>query len=263
MTKSTTVTMMPTVTMMTTDANGDVRVALVMGVAVRVGRAIAVELADAGYDVAIHYRHSKVQADETKALVESKGRGCVTLCGDLLDDKTPGMLIDGVRQAFGRLDVLVNNASLFEPDPADAFDQPHWQKMMQVNAIAPACLIETAAPMLDQSQSGQVVNLCDISAERPWPTYRAYCASKAALANLTLSYARRLAPGIRVNGVAPGIAIFPEDYDEAIRQRLIAKVPLGREGTVDDIARTVRFLALHGSYITGQIIRVDGGRSIV
>ncbi len=248
---------------MTTDANCKVGVALVTGAAVRVGRAIAVELAGAGYDVAIHYRNSKEQADETKALVESNGRSCVALHGDLLDEKMPERLIDGVKQSLGRLDLLVNNASLFEPDPDDAFDQQHWRKMMQVNAIAPACLIEAATPMLEQSQSGQVINLCDISAERPWPTYRAYCASKAALANLTLSYARRLAPGIRVNGVAPGIAIFPDSYDEATRQRLIAKVPLGREGTVDDIARTVRFLALHGSYITGQIIRVDGGRSIV
>lgn len=251
---------------MTTESKRDDKVApvaLVTGGAIRVGRAIAIMLANAGYDVLVHYRHSSAAAEQTKAQVEATGRKSATIQGDLLDERTPAQLIDGVKKTFGRLDVLVNNASLFEPDPDDPFAAEHWRKMMLVNAIAPAALIEAATPLLESSRSGHVINLCDISADRPWPTHRAYCASKAALANLTLSYARRLAPGIRVNGVAPGIAIFPEDYDEQTRQRLVAKVPLRREGSTDDIAHAVRFLAEHGGYITGQIIRVDGGRSIV
>ncbi|GJM26720.1 MAG: pteridine reductase [Phycisphaerae bacterium] len=249
--------------MMTDADHNDAPVALVTGGAIRVGRGIAVALADAGYDVLIHYRKSEADVEKTRAEIESSGRRCATIQGDLLDDDTPVRLIYGAKQAFGRLDILVNNASLFEPDPADAFTSEHWRRMMQINAIAPAALIESATPLLEASNTGQVINLCDISADRPWPTHRAYCASKAALANLTVSYARRLAPSIRVNGVAPGIAIFPDDYDEPTRQRLVAKVPLRREGTVEDIAQAVRFLAERGDYITGQILRVDGGRSIV
>jgi pteridine reductase len=244
------------------NANG-APVALITGGAVRVGRGIAMALADAGYDVLIHYRRSATDAEKTKALVESKGRRSATIQGDLVDDETPAKLIDCAQQSFGRLDLLINNASQFEPDSMDAFSGERWRQMFQVNAIAPAALIDAAIPLLENSNCGQAINLCDISADRPWPTHRAYCASKAALANLTVSYARRLAPNVRVNGVAPGIAIFPDDYDEPTRQRLVAKVPLRREGTVEDIARTVRFLAEHGDYITGQIIRVDGGRSIV
>jgi pteridine reductase len=131
-----------------------------------------------------------------------------------------------------------------------------------VNVFAPALLIECAAEWLRRCGAGKVVNLCDISAERPWPGYSAYCASKAALVNLTRSVARKLAPEVQVNGVSPGIAEFPEDYSTQLRERLIAKVPLKRAGSPQDIAHAVRFLVEHGDYITGQIINVDGGRSI-
>ncbi len=251
---------------MTNDAKRTVDsapVALVTGGAMRVGRGIAIALADAGYDVAIHYRKSRDAADETKSNIEKSGRRCEIFQGDLLDPELPSTLIKSVERTFGRLDLLINNASVFEKDPPGGFSDEHWRRMMQVNAIAPAALIEAATHLLENAPSGQIINLCDISADRPWPDHRAYCASKAALASMTLSYARRLAPKVRVNGVAPGIAIFPDNYDESTRKHLVAKVPLKREGTVKDIAQTVKFLAKHGGYITGQIIRVDGGRSIV
>ncbi len=245
-------------------ANQDVApVAMVTGGAKRVGRAIAIALADSGFDVAIHYRESYTEAAETKSIIEPKGRRCIIVQGDLIDSNLPTKLVSAVEDAFGRLDVLINNASVFERDSTDGFSSEHWHKMMQVNAIAPAALIEAVTHLLEKSPCGHIVNLCDISADRPWPDHRAYCASKAALANLTLSYARKLAPQVCVNGVAPGIAVFPDEYDESTRKQLTAKVPLKREGTVDDIAEAVKFLVVQGDYITGQIIRVDGGRSIV
>jgi pteridine reductase len=134
--------------------------------------------------------------------------------------------------------------------------------MFQVNTLAPAALIAETEAALLASACGNVVNLCDIAADRPWRHHMAYCASKAALVNVTKAAARKLAPRVHVNGVSPGIAAFPDHYDEATRANLIDKVPLGRAGDPDGIARMVRFLVEQGDYITGQIIRVDGGRSL-
>ena len=237
-------------------------VALVTGAAKRVGRAIALALADAGCDLAIHYHTSQLEAAELANTLSAAGRRAITVPGDLANPSSPPAIVEQVRRQLGRLDVLINNAAFFTPDPAGGFAGEHWQHMMQVNAIAPAALIEAAADLLAASGQGKVVNLCDICAERPWRDYLAYGASKAALVSLTRAYARRLAPRVQVNGVSPGLAAFPAGYPDDLRRRLVAKVPLQREGSPEDIARTVRFLVEHGHYITGQIINVDGGRSI-
>jgi pteridine reductase len=238
-------------------------VALVTGAAKRVGRAIVLELADAGYDLAIHYHASRVEATELADSLSKRGRRVVTVPGDLADPACPAEIVEQVHRQLGRLDVLINNAAVFAPDPAGGFAAEHWHRTIQVNAIAPAALIEAAADLLAAGGQGKVVNLCDISAERPWRGHLAYCASKAALVSLTRAYARTLAPRVQVNGVSPGIAAFPDSYPDDLRRRLVARVPLEREGSPEDIARTVRFLVEHGHYITGQIINVDGGRSIV
>ena len=236
--------------------------ALVTGAAKRIGRAIALELADAGCEVAMHYHRSEAQAGELAERIRGMGRRALAVPGDLADPATPGALVEQVCRQFGGLEVLVNNASLFVADPTDGFDATHWESMYRVNAIAPAALIAAAEEALRASGSGKVVNLCDISAERPWGDYSAYCSSKAALVGVTKAAARKLAPHVQVNGVSPGIALFPEDYDAARRAKLAGKVPLRREGRPEDVARTVRFLVEQGDYITGQIINVDGGRSI-
>ncbi len=238
-------------------------IAVVTGAARRVGRAIALALADAGCDVAVHFNRSLTEAEETVDAVKRRGRRAMLLHGDLAAPATLQDLILLVHEGLGPPDILVNNASIFEPDPTGRLNVGHYRRMMQVNAIAPAALIRAAADDLAACGCGKVINLCDIAAERPWPGYAAYCASKAALVNLTLTAARELAPRVQVNGVSPGIAVFPEDYDAALREKLIAQVPLRRAGSPEDIAATVRFLVEHGDYITGQIIRVDGGRSIV
>lgn len=239
------------------------RVALVTGAAKRLGRAIALELAASGCDVAVHYCTSAPEADEVVNLVTRAGRRAIAVSADLSERDSPRTMVERVCAELGGLDVLVNNASVFEADPPGGFDFDHWQAMLTVNALAPAALIEAAAGPLTKSGNGKVINLADISAERPWRTHVAYCASKAALVSLTKAYARRLAPRVQVNGVSPGIAIFPEEYSPGLRGKLIDRVPLKRAGEPRDVAALVRFLVDTTDYITGQIINVDGGRSIV
>jgi len=236
--------------------------ALVTGGARRVGRAAALALADAGCDVAIHYHHSDAEAHELAERIAHTGRRALAVPGDLAEPATPSALVEDVCRQLGGLEVLVNNAAVFEADPAGGFDMAHWERVYRINALAPAALIAAAEEPLCAHGFGKIVNLCDISAERPWRRYMAYCASKAALVSVTRAAARKLAPRVQVNGVAPGIAVLPDDFDSDLRAKLVAKVPLGREGRPEDIAHAVRFLVEQGDYITGQIINVDGGRSL-
>ncbi len=238
-------------------------VALVTGAARRVGRAIAIALSEAGCGVAVHYRESAEDARQLVAQLQSAGRRAIAVRGDLADPASPAAIVAEVTQKLGGLDVLVNNAAIFEEDPPDGFAFAHWQRTMQINTLAPAALISAAADSLARSGAGKVINLTDISAERPRKRHVVYCASKAALVSVTRSFARSLAPAVQVNAVAPGIAIFPEAYQEELKRKLIAKVPGQRAGTPEEIGQTVRFLVEHGDYITGQVINVDGGRSIV
>lgn len=237
------------------------KVALVTGAARRVGRAIALELAAHGYDLAIHFNQSGREAAGVAELIRGQGRRAALVQGDLADLAVTGEIVAEAAKALGRLDVLVNSAASFERvEIADA-DAAVWSETLALNTIAPALLARAAAPIMRAGGGGRIVNLIDITAERAVKGYAAYTASKAALASLTRSLAVELAPDITVNGVAPGIAEFPADYDAALRERLIAQVPLKRAGTPEDIARLVRFLVTEGDYITGAIIPVDGGRS--
>jgi pteridine reductase len=235
---------------------------LVTGAGKRVGRAIALALADAGCDVAIHFNRSAAEAAEVASMIARSGYRGFTIQADLASPPAVGALARGVLESLGGLDILVNNASEFAPDPGGGFDSTFWARMFQVNVLAPAALIAATEAALADDHGGVVINLCDIAAERPWRGYMAYCASKAALVNVTQAAARKLAPRVRVNGISPGIALFPESYDGATREKLVKKVPLDRAGSPDDVARTVRFLVEEGDYITGEIIRVDGGRSL-
>ncbi len=244
----------------------DGTVALITGGAKRVGRAIVLELARTGCNVAIHYRHSSFEAQRLVTEVIGMGRGAVAVCGDLNDPANWPAIIRQTIDGLERLDVLINNASAFltgGPDSIEVSSPSRWESMLRTNLVAPMALCHHARPYLEANGAGKIINLCDISADRPWAQHLGYCASKAGLASLTKGLERSLAPRVQVNGVAPGIAVFPEAYPDELRRKLIGEVPLGRAGSPEEVARLVRFLVEEGDYITGQIIPIDGGRSLV
>ncbi len=235
-------------------------VALVTGGAVRVGRAITLGLAEAGYDVAIHYHASEEEAREVGGRVEEAGRRAVLVSGDLSDVADAEEVVGGVEEAFGRLDLLVNNAALFESADLLEVDEPRWDRVLGVNLKGPFFLVRRAAALLRDAR-GSVVNLLDLSAFRPWRLYPHHAVSKAGLLHLTRVMARSLAPEIRVNAVAPGTVLPPEDASAEEVERDRARSVLDVEGAPEDVVRTVLFLA--GSpFITGEVIVVDGGERL-
>ncbi|MFQ5591152.1 MAG: SDR family oxidoreductase [Phycisphaerae bacterium] len=243
----------------------DGKVTLVTGGGKRVGRAIVLELAEAGCDVAIHYHRSEEDAQETATLVTRMGCRAITVHGNLEDPASWPTVVRQAVDGLGRLDILVNNASVFlssAPDTIDAFDSKRWESVLRTNLVAPMGLSHHARSHLAADGMGKIVNVSDISAERPWPDHLAYCISKAGLDALTKGLARALAPSIQVNGVALGIAVFPEEYSQTLRRSLVGKVPLQRAGTPGEVAAAVRFIVEAGDYMTGEIIKLDGGRSI-
>lgn len=237
-------------------------VALVTGGAKRVGRAVVERLATAGFDIAFTFLGSEPEATELATRVRSLNRRCLTLRADLTE---PVSATDSISQAveneFGRLDVLVNNASLYLPGRLDQFDLEESRRMWAIHVEAPLLLCRAFGSRLREAR-GHVVNMVDVMAERPIPQYLAYATTKAALWNLTLGLARELAPDVTVNGIAPGAVEWPEGYPQADREAYLKRVPLGRVGTPRDVADTIHFLCTGGRYITGQVIRLDGGRSI-
>jgi pteridine reductase len=236
------------------------RVALITGGAVRVGRVVALRLADAGFDIALTYLSNVKNAQELVSEIEGKSRRCIAIRADLCD---PDAAVEAINAQFTtrlqRLDLLVNNASLYEPDAPGDLSQT--RRLMAIHVESPLLLCRQFAPML-KSAEGAIVNMVDLLAERPMPGYLAYCASKAALWNLTLGLARELAPHVRVNGIAPGVVEWPASVAQEKREQYLRRVPLGRAGTAGDVAEAVHFLVTGANYITGQIIRLDGGRSI-
>lgn len=242
------------------------KIALVTGGARRVGKAIVLELARSGCDVAIHCHESLDDADQTACQVVELDRQAVVIPADLNDPEKWAPVIDRVIAEYGQLDILVNNASLFlhdDSDTFDGFDPACWDRMLRTNLIAPMALSHHAAPHLRAGGSGNIINLCDAAVDRPWRNHLAYSSSKAGLACLTKALACSLAPEIRVNGVAPGIAVFPETYPQDLRDRLVRRVPLGRPGTPEGVALLVAFLIESGNYVTGQVISIDGGRNLI
>lgn len=248
---------------MSQDQNA-VRVALVSGGSDRIGAEIVRTLHDAGLSVVIHYFRSESKAGAlAKSLNESRPGSAITAQGDLLDWDVYQTLVDTAAGAFGRLDVLINNASTFYPTPIESASASQWKDLMGTNVRAPFFLSKAAAPLL-RERRGSIVNLVDIHALRPKGEFPIYSMAKAANAMMVKSLARELGPEVRVNGVAPGAILWPEheEMTEARKQEILSRTALQRPGNAADIARTVSFLALDAEYITGQIIAVDGGRTI-
>ncbi len=238
------------------------KVALVTGGAKRVGRAIALGLAALGYDVAFTYLSSEEEARATRGEIESLGRRCAIVRTNLTQPtEATEAIYAAVTKEFGRLDVLVNSASWYAKADLREATPGTIQRLNAIHVEAPLLLCQRFERMLRDAR-GHVVNMVDLLAERPWPAYLPYCASKAALWNLTLGLARTLAPEVTVNGIAPGVVEWPDDYAASEREKYLKRVPLGRAGTPEDVANVVRFLVTGGTYVTGQIIRLDGGRSI-
>ncbi len=224
-------------------------VALVTGAGVRVGNAIARDLAAHGWKVAAHYR-------------THRPRGfAAALAADLAAPDGPAELAAAFRGRFGRLDLLVNSAGAFRALPLDETDAAAFDAQMHLNARAPLLLVRALAPLLVRSR-GSVVNVADVGgALVAWKGFAAYAASKAALARLTECLALELAPAVRVNAVAPGTVLWPESYGAARRRVLAARIPLGASGTPEDVADAVRYLA-GARFVTGAILPVDGGRHL-
>lgn len=236
------------------------KTALVTGGAVRVGRAISLALAGEGMRVVIHYNASSGDADGLVAEIRAAGGEAVAIGADLSRGDQVERLAREAAEAFGGVDVLVNNASVFPPERLEETDEALWDHTLDVNLKAPFLLIRHLAATLRERQ-GSVVNLCDLAGLQPWAAYAAHCVSKAGLVHLTRVAARSLAPQVRVNGIAPGAVLPPESMGPDELAALARSTPLKRLGSPDDVTRAVLYL-LHADYVTGEILVVDGGRML-
>ena len=239
------------------------QVALVTGAARRIGAAISRRLHQHGAKVAIHYRES---SDEANALCDelnmTRPDSAMSLRADLSDTSAFPELIDSVTEWHGQLDILINNASSFYPTELGQVSEADWDNLIGTNLKAPLFLAQAARVPL-RSSRGVIVNIVDIHAQRPLRNHAVYGAAKAGLAMLTRSLAKDLGPDIRVNGVSPGAILWPEtDLSNGAKKSILDQIPLGRTGEPDDIAGCVLYLVRDATYVTGQIIAVDGGRSI-
>lgn len=238
-------------------------VALITGSAKRVGAAIARSLHADGYDVALHYRHSGAEMQALVAELEAARAGStLALQADLAEFDRLAEIVAGTVGRFGRLDALVNNASAYYATPIGTVTPQQWDELFASNARAPFFLAQAAAPHLKAS-GGAIVNLADIYAQRPLAGHSVYCMAKAALAMMTQSLARELGPEVRVNAVAPGNVLWSENPVKAETLDIVReRTALQRQGTPEDIVSAVRWLLTGNRYITGQIVAIDGGRSV-
>lgn len=236
------------------------KVALVTGGGRRVGRALAEALAERGAHVAVHYNQSSKGADEVVRAIAARGGKAAAFAADLSSRDAPVALIGGVEKAFGALDVLVNSAAVMVRTPFGAVDPGAWDTMFALNLRAPFFLSQAAAPLLKRAR-GAIVNIADLAAFETWPGYIPHGITKGGIVQMTRALARVLAPEVRVNAVAPGTVLLPEDWSEKDARRLDETTPLRRQGSPSDVAHAMLFL-LEAEYVTGETIIVDGGRHI-
>lgn len=238
-------------------------VVFITGAGKRVGAALARDLHRRGYAIALHYRSAKPEAEALAAALNAGRAGsCLLLQADLDHRAQRDALIPQVIAQFGRLDVLINNASSFSPTPIGAATDAHWDDLFGSNARAPFFLSQAAAPFL-RERHGCIVNIADIFGQMPKPKHTVYCMAKAALIMMTRSLALELAPDVRVNAIAPGAILWPESgKPDAEKDAIVQATPLARMGAVDDICQTAVWLIEQAKFSTGQVIAVDGGRSL-
>ncbi len=235
--------------------------ALVTGAGKRIGQAIAIGLAQAGCDVAIHYHGSAKGAEETARAVRGAGRHAELLQADLSDATASRGLADQAARALKRLDIVINSSGVMVRQPVETVTPESWDATLDLNLRAMFFVSQGAIPHLRRAK-GKIVNLADIAGMEPWPAYVPHCVSKAGVVMLTKALARALAPDIAVNAVAPGAVLLPEDWDEKAREHIRETTPLERLGDPADVVAAVRFLLAGTDYVTGTVLVVDGGRLI-
>ncbi len=239
------------------------QVVLITGAARRIGAALARGFHNEGANVAIHYYRSGSEAEDLRVqLNETRPHSAIAIGADLLSaDVLPG-IIEQTIQVFGRLDVLINNASSFYPTPLGTISLAQWDDLIGTNLRAPLFLAQAAVAHLRRTQ-GLILNLIDIHGQRPLPDHAVYSTAKAGLAMLTRALARELGPDVRVNGIAPGPILWPDrEIEEDLKEEIVSKTLLKRSGSPEDIVRTALFFAKDAPYVTGQVLAVDGGRSV-
>jgi pteridine reductase len=239
------------------------RTALVTGAARRIGAQIVRRLHGAGANVVIHCHRSVLEAQQLAAQLErARPDSTAVVPCDLLDDGALTRLVATCQERFGDLHLLINNASTFYPTPIGQIEAAHWHDLVGTNLRAPLFLTQTAAPQLRRTR-GSVLNIVDIHGQRPLRDHVIYSTAKAGLIMLTRALARELAPEVRVNALAPGAILWPEHgLDAERKQKIEAQTPLARHGSPDDIARAVLFFVLEAPFVTGQVLAIDGGRSV-
>ena len=237
-------------------------IALVTGSARRVGRALAVELARRGGRIAVHYRNSRDDAEDTLRRIKDLGAVGELFQADLVDDQVRERMIDDIRSRLGSIQILVNNASVFSPGTLDNSTPEMWDEQLDANAKAPFFVAQACAREMLEAGAGKIINIADPAGEMIWPGYFPYSVSKAALLAVTRGLARSLAPAVQVNAVAPGPVHFPESYTDDQKLQAIEQTLLKRAGSIDDVVRAVVFL-IENDYITGEVLQVDGGRHLL
>ncbi len=239
------------------------RVALVTGGAVRVGRAIALDLARAGADVAIGYRRSADAARRTVAEIRSLDRRAVAVRADLARPAEARRLAVEAARRLGGLDILVNSAAIFVRTPFLSTTPAEFDRVLAVNLRGAFFCAQAAARIMRRRGRGRIINIADVGAERAWPGYVPYGVSKAGLVMLTRGLAAALAPAVQVNAVGPGVVLLPAGFPRASARALARRLPMGRHGSPADVGAAVRFFATCPDYITGQVLYVDGGQTAV
>jgi pteridine reductase len=238
------------------------KVALVTGAARRVGKAIALALAQRGAHVAISYHRSEGEARQTVQEIEACGVRSLAVRGDISRGAEVDTLVTEVMADFGRIDILVNNASNYYKTPFDSLTEEQWDDLVDTNLKGTFLVAKRVGDEMLRAGSGKIINLADWAGFRPYKDYLPYCVAKAGVIALTTALAKTLAPNVQVNAIAPGPVLLPEDFDDTVREAVIRATPLHRVGTPEDIAQTVVFLVEGSDFITGATIVVDGGRLI-
>jgi pteridine reductase len=245
---------------MTVQAAG--KVALVTGAARRVGKAIALALAARGAHVIITYNRSATEAQQTQQEIEAYGVQGLALQGDITRSQDISALVHHVLERFGRVDILVNNASNYYKTPFASLTEEQWDDLVDTNLKGTFLMAKRVGDEMLKAGSGKIINLADWAGLRPYQDYIPYCVAKAGVIALTKALAKTLAPTVQVNAVAPGPVLLPEEFDDSVREAVIRATPLRRVGSPQDVAQTVVFLVEGSDFITGTTIMVDGGRLI-